>query len=327
MIRENAIRPLLLLGSILFATQTAGGQSPSDYFPQNVGDHWKYISWHDTTEGSPDRWTFVDIVGDTTFGIPGETISFENQWSECNFGNPADTGVYVMQYLTFTSTGHLAHSAIGFPEDDSIMVFNPLWIYLRNPLTEGDSMIYGSEIFGVITKVISLSETITLDLGTFSNCLKISERYVVNGDLRQEDIGYYISLDYYPIAGLGLQTGTYYFNQDSMRVFRSQLIECNIETDIYSDETQMPADCELYQNYPNPFNAQTTIQYSLPTQSLVSIYIFDILGRKLETLAEGAMPEGEHQAIWNANGQTSGIYLCRIKAGDLTETKKMVLLK
>jgi hypothetical protein len=83
----------------------------------------------------------------------------------------------------------------------------------------------------------------------------------------------------------------------------------------------------ILSSYPNPFNAQTTIQYSLPSQSPVSIDIFDILGRKIEALAEGLMPAGDHQAIWDASGQSSGIYFYRIKAGDKTETRKMVLMK
>lgn len=89
----------------------------------------------------------------------------------------------------------------------------------------------------------------------------------------------------------------------------------------------MPEAFELLPCYPNPFNAQTTIQYFLPSQSLVTIDIFDILGRKIETLTEGIMPAGEHRAIWDANGQASGIYSYRIKAGDKAETKRMTLMK
>jgi hypothetical protein len=89
----------------------------------------------------------------------------------------------------------------------------------------------------------------------------------------------------------------------------------------------VPALFMLSQNYPNPFNAQTTIQYSLPIQSTVKIDIFDILGRRIKTLAEEIKPAGDHQAIWDASGQSSGIYFYRIKAGDKAETKKMVLLK
>ena len=62
------------------------------------------------------------------------------------------------------------------------------------------------------------------------------------------------------------------------------------------DGEDLPDIFFLAQNYPNPFNTQTTIQYTLPTQSEVSIDIFDILGRKVETIAEGIMPAGEDKA-------------------------------
>jgi hypothetical protein len=89
----------------------------------------------------------------------------------------------------------------------------------------------------------------------------------------------------------------------------------------------MPTHFILSQNYPNPFNAQTMICYTLPEQSLVLIDIFDILGRKVETLTKGVKPAGEHRAIWNASKQPSGIYFYKVTAGDMFETKKMVLIK
>jgi hypothetical protein len=93
------------------------------------------------------------------------------------------------------------------------------------------------------------------------------------------------------------------------------------------EKEPVPEQFSLSQNYPNPFNAQTTIRYSLPTQALVTIDIFDILGRKVETIVEGMKPAGNNQAIWDARWQTSGIYFYRIKAGEKVETRKMVLLK
>ena len=57
------------------------------------------------------------------------------------------------------------------------------------------------------------------------------------------------------------------------------------------------------------------------------IEIYDILGRKVETLVEGDKSIGEHQVVWNANDHTSGVYFYRIQVGDYTETKKMVLLR
>ncbi len=98
-------------------------------------------------------------------------------------------------------------------------------------------------------------------------------------------------------------------------------------TSIENNDLFIPNQFSLSQNYPNPFNAQTTIQYSLPIQSDVSIDIYDILGRKIETLAEGMKPAGNHQAIWDAGDQASGMYFYRIKAGNKIETKKMMLMK
>jgi hypothetical protein len=69
------------------------------------------------------------------------------------------------------------------------------------------------------------------------------------------------------------------------------------------------------------------IQYSLPEASYVTIDIYDILGRKIETLVQGVQPAGYHQVIWHASNQSSGTYFYRIQAGEYDETRKMVLLK
>lgn len=89
----------------------------------------------------------------------------------------------------------------------------------------------------------------------------------------------------------------------------------------------LPDDFSLSQNYPNPFNAQTTIEYCLPEQSLVSIDIFDLLGRRIETLVDEVKPAGLYRVTWHADNLPSGMYFCRITAGDFSKTRKMVLLK
>lgn len=80
-------------------------------------------------------------------------------------------------------------------------------------------------------------------------------------------------------------------------------------------------------SYPNPFNASTTISYSLPEPSDVKLVIYDILGRKVKTLYDGNQTAGEHAIIWDADGFSSGIYFYELQAGNLVETRKMVLLK
>lgn len=109
------------------------------------------------------------------------------------------------------------------------------------------------------------------------------------------------------------------------------VIRLGPDTLIYSGVNQennlIPNAITLGQNYPNPFNARTVIEYSLSSQSFVTIEIFDILGDKIVTLAEGIKPAGNHQAIWDASVQASGIYFYSIKVGDKVETKRMLLLK
>jgi hypothetical protein len=92
-------------------------------------------------------------------------------------------------------------------------------------------------------------------------------------------------------------------------------------------DIETPNTFSLSQNYPNPFNPATTIKYDLPSPCRVRIDIYDILGRRVATLADEEQPAGVHQAIWNAQDKSSGIYFYRIQAGEFVETKKMMLMK
>ncbi|MCD6161593.1 MAG: T9SS type A sorting domain-containing protein [candidate division Zixibacteria bacterium] len=89
----------------------------------------------------------------------------------------------------------------------------------------------------------------------------------------------------------------------------------------------LPDDFELFQNHPNPFNARTTIRYNLSIPADITIDIYDILGRKVETLISIKQPAGEHQVIWDAMDKSSGMYFYKLQAEDCVETKKMLLLK
>jgi hypothetical protein len=83
----------------------------------------------------------------------------------------------------------------------------------------------------------------------------------------------------------------------------------------------------LKQNYPNPFNPTTNISFTLPSRSLVSLKVFDILGREVAILASEELPSGTHTHQWNAAGLPSGFYFYRIQSGGFVETKKLVLLR
>ncbi len=89
----------------------------------------------------------------------------------------------------------------------------------------------------------------------------------------------------------------------------------------------LPHQLQLLQNYPNPFNSSTTIEYALPQDAEVTIEIYDILGRRVETLVQEEQQAGYHQVVWDASDHSSGLYFYRIQAGEYAETRKMVLLK
>ena len=88
-----------------------------------------------------------------------------------------------------------------------------------------------------------------------------------------------------------------------------------------------PQDFALRQNFPNPFNPTTTIAYALPHSGIVSINICDVLGRRVATLIDEFKPAGNYTAQFNAEGLSSGIYFCRMHAGNYVETKKLILAR
>jgi hypothetical protein len=85
---------------------------------------------------------------------------------------------------------------------------------------------------------------------------------------------------------------------------------------------------KLYQNYPNPFNPSTTISWQLPVSGRVTIKLFDILGREIDTIVDGYYEAGKHSTFYILNSTlSSGVYFYRLQAGNYIETKKMMLLK
>jgi serine protease len=88
----------------------------------------------------------------------------------------------------------------------------------------------------------------------------------------------------------------------------------------------MPNACGL-QNHPNPFNPTTEISFGLPTASRVTLEVYNIVGQKVATLVEGYLEAGPHSVTWDASQFSSGVYLYRLQADEMVETRKMVLMK
>lgn len=88
-----------------------------------------------------------------------------------------------------------------------------------------------------------------------------------------------------------------------------------------------PLAFNLGQNYPNPFNPQTVVSYQLPIAAHVTLKVYDILGREVATLVNEQKSRGRYDAVWDASGMASGVYLYRLQAGTYTATKRLLLLR
>lgn len=93
-----------------------------------------------------------------------------------------------------------------------------------------------------------------------------------------------------------------------------------------------PAGLTLRQNTPNPFNPSTTISFILPQPGAVNLSVYSITGQKVRTLVSGKLPAGAHSASWDGRDDSgrpvsSGVYLLRLKAGNMTATGRMLLMK
>lgn len=98
-------------------------------------------------------------------------------------------------------------------------------------------------------------------------------------------------------------------------------------TQILFDGKAYPEEFSLSQNYPNPFNPSTTINYQIPEDGMVTIKLYDILGKEIKTLAQGYKTRGRYSINFDASDLSSGIYIYRIQAGEYTASRKMTLIK
>ena len=93
------------------------------------------------------------------------------------------------------------------------------------------------------------------------------------------------------------------------------------------DQATVPSSFELSQNYPNPFNPETKIPYSLPQKGLVTLKIYNVLGKEVGVVLNEVQTEGEHLVEFDGSALSSGIYFYKLEAAGLSEVKKMILMK
>ena len=103
-------------------------------------------------------------------------------------------------------------------------------------------------------------------------------------------------------------------------------------TSLSKPSENLPRQFGLAQNYPNPFNPGTSIDFNLPVASRATVDVYNVVGERVTTLLDRFLPAGRYSVNWdgaNADGKpaSSGMYFYRLKAGEFTDTKKMMLVK
>jgi len=134
---------------------------------------------------------------------------------------------------------------------------------------------------------------------------------------------------------IGRAEGTLTFNGqlDDIRIYNRALSAQEVRS-LYSQvltglakEPGFPTTFSLSQNYPNPFNPSTVISYQLAVTSHINLKVYDILGRNVAVLVNEKLKPGTYEVTWDASNNPSGVYYYTLRAGEFSDTKKMVLVK
>jgi hypothetical protein len=178
-----------------------------------------------------------------------------------------------------------------------------------------------SKAISVVTCILTIGSNIFV--GSSGDGVWLTKNYGTTWNQVNDGLG---SGAYY-VLSLGANDQYLFAGTVSSSIWRRPLSQMiTIPTGVHETDLQ-PKAFSLEQNYPNPFNPSTIISFSLPSNSFVSLKVFDVIGREIATLVSEQMSAGSHSTQWNAKGIPSGIYFYRLRSGANTETKKLVLLK
>ena len=158
------------------------------------------------------------------------------------------------------------------------------------------------------------SLTVPVLPGTYSYKFKNGENLENSNNLMDCSSGEENSREF-TITDSNLTLGPYCYNSCG------NCYELSIERDDFLDGFS------LNYLFPNPFNPVTTISYDLPENSVISLAVYDVEGRKISTLVQGIRQAGNHTIEWNAEGYPSGVYFVKLDAGEFTQTQKLMLVK
>ncbi|MGA9405683.1 MAG: T9SS type A sorting domain-containing protein, partial [Bacteroidota bacterium] len=342
-----------------FFASLGTAQNASDYFPSNQGNTWRYERFSLDTLQNPitssmtivsDSLAITEQVRDTTafLLLNGQKPQFDTTFvndqgstiSEFVAGYPRITSLlpvdslglsFVWDYLNWYPFMNFA-STQGV-RDTILYIKNKTVTFQGHPLT--------LVIYVTTTKLPDTS--ITVPAGTYLTTPFRDTLFVnlpksvpplghIEVPLFQLVYTWYISKGHWLVEEL--QPSTYYpLNNDPLyNVATTQLpgfvrlLETASITSVPGNSTT-PHEFTLEQNFPNPFNPTTDLRFTIADLRFVTLKVFDVLGQEVATLVNGELPAGAYDVAFDARSLSSGVYFYRLTAGNLVQTKKMILEK
>ncbi len=287
-----------LIFALTIISSATAQDSLAQYHPLSKGNIWIY---HVTAPPSRTWYRHREIVGDSI--IDGKTYRIVTET------NSLDSVARITVARFDTSTGcYYTRASSADILEDSTVTFTP------NSSFGGS---YDCKVFK------------SLDTGIVLQTLTTT-RQIGEGNLIKEDA---MSWSYSYGLGLVFQTDVQLVLFQPIETL--QLVYAKIDGKEYGSvpvsvstrDKRVPASFALSQNYPNPFNPITTISFDLPSRSLVSLKVFNLLGKEVSRIVSGELEAGSYTRQWNAADMPSGVYFYRLQAGNFNETKKLILLK
>ncbi|MCG6912512.1 T9SS type A sorting domain-containing protein [bacterium BMS3Abin03] len=274
------------------------------WFPLGIGNKWIY-NHYGNLERSEFRWkTSWEVIENKTIG------------------NRVYKGILVSEY----------HNNSPVPEKAEHQYFRTDSIsgIIYKAFMESDTVTYKEVYMDLLAEV---GDTIPVENGLILTYESPSELFSFNSTKREFRgvITPYRILEF--VKGLGFSFG---LTEDLLSFSTDSLKGCFIDGVVYGDTSLITGvndkpysvfNYKLEQNYPNPFNPTTNIRFQIPESGMVTLKVYNILGKEVATLVKEERSAGSYEVEFDASSLPSGVYFYQLKAGSFIKTNKMILLK
>jgi plastocyanin len=204
---------------------------------------------------------------------------------------------------------------------------------MSTALSVTHTIINSSFTFSPNALTITQGDTVNFVLASIHDAVEVSQA-TWNANGTTSNGGFQVPFGGGMVASLASGTH-YYVCTNHVLSGMKGTITVNPVTSVQIIENNVPSSFKLNQNFPNPFNPATSISFSIPRSSFITLKVFNIIGEEIQTLIEGELDPGSYKTGWDGSKQSSGMYFYQLKVFDsqgsgeqlFVETKRLLLLK